>query len=352
MAYEYSKKIDRYLKAVDANKASDLHIKTNMQPIIRVGSLLTSIDTDALTSDEIKEFVDKITDKKQKEYFEEFHEVDISFSGAGSRFRCNAYMDMSGYNVSIRRVLLNQFDFNTLRIPEVIKTLALKKSGLILVTGPTGSGKSTTLSSVINYLNSTINAHIITLEDPIECIHEPNTCLITQREIGRDTTSYYKGLVAAMRQDPDVIMLGEMRDLESVSTAVSAAETGHLVLSTLHTKGAENTIDRIIDMFPAGQQNQIRVQLSMVLLGVFSQQLVPSVKDNKRVLATEIMIATGAIKNLIRTGKTHLITSTLQTARGLGMHTMDYCLQELYENGLISQESVEMYSFDTTVSMR
>lgn len=349
---EFSRKIDRYLKAVEVNKASDLHLKANMQPIIRVGSILTSIDTETMSSEEIKEFIDMVTDKKQKAHFEEYHEVDLSFTGLGCRFRCNAYQDANGYNMAIRRVLLSQFDFKELRIPEVIKTLALKKSGLILVTGPTGSGKSTTLASVINYLNHTINAHIITLEDPIECIHEPNTCLITQREIGRDTTSFYKGLVAAMRQDPDVIMLGEMRDIESVSAAVSAAETGHLVLSTLHTKGAENTIDRIIDMFPAGQQNQIRVQLSMVLLGVFSQQLVPALHENKRILATEIMIATGAIKNLIRTGKTHLITSTIQTARGLGMHTMDTCLQELYDSGLISKESVEMYSSDTTVSMR
>lgn len=343
---EYSEKITRYLNMVEEYNASDMHFKAGMTPIIRVGNSLTSADSVPLTNDDIKEFAFTFLTDKQKQTLEEVYEVDSSFFNGDQRYRCNVYRDINGYNISIRRVMLQLSSFEKLGIPACIKPLALKKSGMILFTGPTGSGKSTTLSCIVDYLNHTVNAHIITLEDPIECIHRSNTCLISQREVGRDTTSFEKGLTSAMRQDPDIIMLGEMRSIESVATAVSAAETGHLVLSTLHTKGCENTIDRIIDMFPAGQQNQIRVQLSMVLLGVVSQQLIPRIDiPNSRVLATEVMIASGAIKNLIRTGKTHQITSTIQTSVSMGMHTMDSSLQRLYEDGIISEESVSMYSF-------
>lgn len=343
---QYSEKITRYLNMAEEYNASDMHFKAGLTPIIRLGSSLTSLDNIPLTSDEILEFANAFLTDKQKKILEEMHEVDSSFFNGDQRYRCNVYQDINGYSVSIRRVMLQLKSFKDLGIPECVKPLALKKSGMLLFTGPTGSGKSTTLSCIIDYLNHKVNAHIITLEDPIECIHKSNTCLISQREVGRDTTSFEKGLTAAMRQDPDIIMLGEMRSIESVATAVSAAETGHLVLSTLHTKGCENTIDRIIDMFPVGQQNQIRVQLSMVLLGVFSQQLVPRIDvPNGRALATEVMIASGAIKNLIRTGKTHQITSTIQTSVSLGMHTMDSSLQKLYEDGIISEESVKMYSF-------
>ncbi|MBQ9949604.1 MAG: PilT/PilU family type 4a pilus ATPase [Clostridia bacterium] len=349
--YKYSEKITRYLNMNEEYNASDMHLKSGITPIIRVGSMLKSLDSVPLTSEEIFEFANQFMTDKQKKTLEDFHEVDSSFFNGEQRYRCNVYRDINGYNISIRRVMLQLSSFEKLGIPECIKPLALKKSGMILFTGPTGSGKSTTLSCIVDFLNHKVNSHIITLEDPIECIHKSNTCLISQREVGRDTVSFEKGLQAAMRQDPDVIMLGEMRSIESVSTAVSAAETGHLMLSTLHTKGCENTIDRIIDMFPAGQQNQIRVQLSMVLLGVVSQQLVPRIDvPNGRVLATEVMIASGAIKNLIRTGKTHQITSTIQTSASMGMHTMDSSLQKLYEDGIISEESVKMYSFNTDAS--
>lgn len=345
---EYSEKIKRYLGFVEQYNASDMHFKAGLTPIIRLGGKLQSVDNVPLTSEEIYEFAVQFLTDKQKAILNELHEVDSSFFNGDQRYRCNVYCDINGYSMSIRRVMLQLKSFKDLGIPECIKPLALKSSGMLLFTGPTGSGKSTTMSCIVDYLNHKANKHIITLEDPIECIHKSNTCLISQREVGRDTPSFEKGLQAAMRQDPDVIMLGEMRSIESVSTAVSAAETGHLVLSTLHTKGCENTIDRIIDMFPAGQQNQIRVQLSMVLLGVVSQQLVPRIDiPNSRVLATEVMIASGAIKNLIRTGKTHQITSTIQTSASQGMHTMDGCLQGLYEDGIISKEDVKMYSFTT-----
>jgi pilus retraction protein PilT len=255
---------------------------------------------------------------------------------------------MNGSSLSVRRYNANFQDFETLGLPLILRDLSLRKNGMILLTGPTGSGKSTTLAAIINYLNNNVSEHIITLEDPIEFIHKCNKCIISQREVGRDTMSFAKGLRSCLRQDPDVIMLGEMRDIDSISTALTAAETGHLVLATLHTTGAENAVDRIIDSFPAGQQDQIRTQLAMVLLCVVSQQLVPRAKGDGRVLATEVLISNSAVKSLIRQGKNHQLQNTMQTSRNAGMYTMNQSLEELCKKGEISNESFNIYQSNLT----
>lgn len=247
----------KYLKLAERIDASDIHIKSGKCAIARVSGTLKQIDDAILTKEQVFSFIQDILTEKQMTEFDLYSDVDSSFSVGDRRFRCNVYRDFNGFSISIRRIINEIGDFRSLGIPEVLKNLAVKKSGLILVTGPTGSGKTTTLASIINYLNRVITAHIITIEDPIEYTYTSNRCVITQREIGRDASDYPRALRASLRQDPDVIMLGEMRDLESIRTALTAAETGHLVLSTLHTTGACNSIDRIIDVFPADQQQQI-----------------------------------------------------------------------------------------------
>jgi twitching motility protein PilT len=233
-----------------------------------------------------------------------------------------------------------------LNLPMVLKDLAMKQRGLVLVTGPTGSGKSTTLASVINYINLNISTHILTLEDPVEYLHKHHLSMVNQREIGNDSSNFANALRAALRQDPDVILVGEMRDLETISIAITAAETGHLVFSTLHTIGAASTIDRIIDVFPTHQQQQIRIQLASVLEGVISQQLMPTFDGNGRAAAFEVMMASPAIRNLIREGKTHQIQTLIQTGSKLGMKTMDNSLTELYRNGTITLDTAIDYSVD------
>lgn len=333
----------KYLKLAERIDASDIHIKSGKCAIARVSGTLKQIDDAILTKEQVFSFIQDILTEKQMTEFDLYSDVDSSFSVGDRRFRCNVYRDFNGFSISIRRIINEIGDFRSLGIPEVLKNLAVKKSGLILVTGPTGSGKTTTLASIVNYLNRVITAHIITIEDPIEYTYTSNRCVITQREIGRDASDYPRALRASLRQDPDVIMLGEMRDLESIRTALTAAETGHLVLSTLHTTGACNSIDRIIDVFPADQQQQIRVQLSMVLLGVVSQQLVPNVKGG-RSLATEVMICNGAIKNIIREGKNYQLQNTMMTSRNAGMYIMEQCLEAMYRQGIISAENYQLYT--------
>ncbi|SQB91677.1 twitching motility protein [Clostridium tetanomorphum] len=239
-----------------------------------------------------------------------------------------------------------------LNFPPIIKELTSKQRGLVIVTGPTGSGKSTTLAAMINEINANRAAHIVTLEDPIEYLHKHNKSIINQREIGKDTKSYANALKSVLREDPDVILVGEMRDLETISVAITAAETGHLVFSTLHTIGAAKTVDRIIDVFPPYQQQQIKVQLAAVLKGVISQQLIPKIDGNGRVAALEVMVSTPAIQNMIREGKTHQIESSIQTGAKHGMKTMDMCLAELYKKELISYEDAMTYSVDKEMLTR
>jgi len=325
--------------AVD-KKASDLHLSVGAPPTLRINGQLRFTKMDKLTPADTKKFMEEILSKEQQQSFNKDGEIDLSYSISGlGRFRMNVFKQQGNVSLAIRVIPTNIPSIEMLSLPPVIKELALKDNGLILVTGPTGSGKSTTLAAMIDLINSQRQCHIITLEDPIEYIHRHKKSLVNQREIGRDSSSFARALRAALREDPDVILVGEMRDLETISTALTAAETGHLVLSTLHTKGAVQTIDRIIDVFPAHQQHQIRIQLAETLLGVVYQKLLPKRDFLGRIAAVEVLISTPAVRNLIREAKTHQIASVMQTGSRYGMQSMDYSIAKLYKEGLISHET-------------
>ncbi|WP_167955230.1 type IV pilus twitching motility protein PilT [Anaerosporobacter faecicola] len=342
--------IQDMLKIAVEMRASDLHIAAGIPPKCRVNGSLISITNGVLSPETTEMLVMNILTDSQKEELEKLGEIDCSYSVNGlGRFRVNAFRQKGTYGVAIR--LIN----NKIPMPEelglskFIVDVTEKKSGLVLVTGPTGSGKSTTLAALINEINTNSNRHIITLEDPIEYLHEHNKSIINQREIGSDTMSYAAALRAALRQDPDVILVGEMRDFDTISIAITAAETGHLVFSTLHTIGAVSTIDRIIDVFPPHQQQQIRVQLSGVLRCVVSQQLIPKKDKSGRVAAFEVMFNSIAIQNLIREGKGNQIATIMQTSRRDGMVLMDDFLLELYNRQLIDMKYALAYAQDPTV---
>lgn len=320
--------------------ASDIHIGVGTPIVYRIDGELKQVDDKVLTPNITKTLVYEALNDYSIKQLEEHGEVDTSFSSPGiGRYRINAFKQRGSYGMVLRIIPLEIPKLESLGLPEVIKDLAGLRRGLILVTGPTGSGKSTTLASIIDKINKERNCHILTLEDPIEYLHKHNKSIVNQREVGNDTKSFSAALRAALRQDPDVILVGEMRDLETISIALTAAETGHLVLSTLHTSGAAKTIDRIIDVFPPHQQQQVRVQLSSVIQGVISQQLLPRSQDNGRVAAFEVMVATPAIRNLIREDKIHQIDTAIQTGAHHGMQTMDGSLLDLYRKGLISKET-------------
>ncbi|MCY6372329.1 type IV pilus twitching motility protein PilT [Clostridium ganghwense] len=338
-------------KTVNEN-ASDLHLTVGISPIIRVNGELIRIGDKKLTSTDTERYVKEILGDMYDEY-ENRGEIDTSLSLPGiGRFRVNAYKQRGSHAIAIRVVALRIPNLSELKMPPVVKELTNKQRGLILVTGPTGSGKSTTLAAMINEINATRAAHIITLEDPVEYMHKHNKSIINQREIGKDTLSYQAALRAALREDPDVVLVGEMRDLETISIAITAAETGHLVLSTVHTIGAAKTIDRIIDVFPPYQQQQIKIQLAAVLEGIISQQLIPKIDGKGRAAALEIMVLNSAIQNLIREGKTHQIQSSIQTGSKYGMKTMDMSLVDLYRRGLISYENALTASIDRNMIKR
>ena len=325
-------------KAKEAG-ASDVHITVGVPPKMRVnGKLITMDYPKMLPADTLQAVMDIMTEA-QREKFEEKGEYDMSFSILNvGRYRVNAYKQRGSVAIALRLVATEIPAPEKLGVPESVIDLSQRKRGLVLVTGPTGSGKSTTLAAIIDKINNTRDAHIITLEDPIEYLHSHKYSMVNQREIGLDTHSYANALRAALREDPDVILVGEMRDFDTISVAITAAETGHLVLSTLHTLGAANTVDRVIDVFPPHQQQQIRIQLSNVLEAVISQQLLPDKEETGRVAAFEVMHVTHAVRTLIRDGKTHQLPSVMQTGRSQGMISMDEAIRNLYAAGKISRE--------------
>ena len=327
--------------------ASDVHITVGISPKMRVNGKLMVMPFPVLLPVDTKRICDSMMNDKQKEHFEEKGEWDFSYSiPQMGRYRVNAFRQRGSVAMVLRLVGTVVPTPESLSLPPSVIDLYKMKRGLVLVTGPTGSGKSTTLASLVGKINMDLDAHIITLEDPIEYLHRHARSIVNQREIGIDATSYDLALRSALREDPDVILVGEMRDLETISTAITAAETGHLVLSTLHTIGAAATIERIIDVFPPHQQEQIRTQLANVLVSVVSQQLVPTVDKRGRVAAFEVMHATPAIRNLIRENKTHQIATSIQTSRRLGMITMDDALVELYMKGKIDRDEALNFAQD------
>ena len=332
--------VDELIKQAKDMKASDLHLTVALPPRVRIDGELKNLDEyEKFTPDTVKQMVLGMMTDRQKAIFEKRGEVDFSYSIMNvGRVRVNAFKQRGSAACALRIVDTNIPSPEDLGVPKSVIDLYSKKRGLVLVTGPTGSGKSTTLASLINRINEKRKAHVITLEDPIEYLHSHKNSMINQREIGIDTISYADALRAALREDPDVILVGEMRDLETIATAITAAETGHLVSSTLHTIGAASTIDRIIDVFPAHQQEQIRIQLAMVLEAVISQQLIPRT-DKGRVAAFEVMHATIPIKNLIRESKTFQIQTIIQTSRKAGMITMDDSLIDLCHREIISESN-------------
>lgn len=328
-------------------KASDLHLTVGVSPVIRVDGQLLSISNEKLKPTDTEKYAKEILEKNMYDEYLRVGEIDTSFSVSGlGRFRVNIFKQRGSAALAIRVVGLRIPTLNELKFSNAVKDLTLNKRGLILVTGSTGSGKSTTIAAMINEINMTRAAHIVTLEDPIEYLYKHNKSIINQREIGRDTRSYANALRAVLREDPDVIFIGEMRDPETISIALTAAETGHLVFSTLHTMGATKTIDRIIDIFPPYHQQQIKIQLAGVIKGIVSQQLIPKIDGNGRIAAFELMIATNAIQNMIREGKTYQIESSMQTGSKYGMVTMDMALSNLYRSDMISYESALNYAVD------
>lgn len=338
--------------AIDSN-ASDLHITTGVPPIIRVNGKLTKVGENILHPKDTEEMIDQLLNPEQKIELQRKGEIDFSYSRPGiGRFRANIYKQRSSYSIALRVVPMFVPSIDSLKLPNIFKKLAMKQRGLILVTGPTGSGKSTTLAAMVDHMNNQRSEHIITIEDPIEFLHRHNKCMVNQREIGNDSNSFSNALRASLRQDPDVILVGEMRDLETISTAITAAETGHLVMSTLHTVGAAKTADRIIDVFPPHQQQQIKTQLAAVIEGIVSQQIVPTSDGKGRVAAFEIMIATPAVRNLIREGKTHQLQTIIETGAKHEMQTMDSNLLRLFKEGTISKETLLKYAVDLDYVMK
>src|SRR4249920_2291633 len=311
--------------------SSDLHITSGTYPQIRVNGRLTQLNEfEVLTPQDTQRLSYSVLNEGQKQKFEEENELDLSFGIQGlARFRCNVYRQRGAVGCAIRVIPVKIRGFDELGLPSIVEQLADRPKGLILVTGPTGSGKSTTLAAMVDKINSERSEHIVTIEDPIEFVHQHKKCMVNQREVFSDTHSFKNALKSILRQDPDVVLVGEMRDLETISAALTIAETGHLTLGTLHTNSCAQTINRVIDVFPTNQQDQVRAQLSLVLEGVLCQQLVPTVDNQGRAMALEIMVATPAIRNLIREEKIHQVYSAMQAGHKLGMQTMNQSLTGL-----------------------
>ncbi|HTU79119.1 MAG TPA: type IV pilus twitching motility protein PilT [Solirubrobacteraceae bacterium] len=334
------------LMEVVHRRASDLHLSSGAHPTVRVrGKLAPLEDYPKLSPADTREIVYSILTGDQRQRLETDWQLDFAYSIPGhARFRVNAYFQRGALGAAFRLIPFNLTSIDELGLPSTVHEFTRRPRGFVLVTGPTGSGKSTSLAAMIDEINSSREEHIMTIEDPIEFLHGHKRCIVNQRELGSDAHSFADALRAALREDPDVILVGEMRDLETISTALTAAETGHLVFATLHTQDAAQTIDRVIDVFPSHQQGQVRVQLSVALQGVMTQQLLPNADGSGRVVATEVLVPTPAVRNLIREGKTHQIYSVMQTGSAAGMQTMDASLATLVRQGKISQKLAETRS--------
>lgn len=339
--------IENLLFLMHEKKASDLHITAGLPPMLRIDGNLVPTDFGKLTPDMCQKLIYSVLTDKQKERFETLNELDVSFGVKDiGRIRMNVFRQRGTVAAALRAIPSSPPSFEELRLPKIVNQLVDLPRGLILVTGPTGSGKTTTLASMINFINEHRNAHIITIEDPIEYLFHHKNCIINQREVGSDTESFATALKYVLREDPDIILIGEMRDLETISAALTIAETGHLVFATLHTTDAVSSVNRIVDVFPPHQQQQVRVQLSFVLQAVLAQQLLLHASGKGRVLACEVLVATPAIRNLIREGKPEQIFTLIQTGAKFGMQTMNQSLAELYQRRLITLEEAMNSSSD------
>lgn len=337
--------IKQLLQLTVDRKASDLHIISGIPPYLRVeGNLLPIPDSPILTPEVVNKFIKEVLTTEQLERLTVNKEIDFSLPfNQNARFRVNAYTQKGTYAIAFRRIPLEIPKIDSLGLPKILHSFVGLRQGFILVTGPTGHGKSTTLAAILNEINETRATHIVTIEDPIEFVFKPVKSIISQREMGSDTHSWQIALRSVLREDPDVVLVGEMRDYETIASALTVAETGHLVFATLHTNSAAQTIDRIVDVFPEEQQEQVKLQLSNVIEAVFSMRLVPSV-TGKRVVAYEVMLGTSAIKTAIREGKTHQIDNIIQTSTEVGMNTIEMSLATLVKDGLVDLETAESFS--------
>jgi twitching motility protein PilT len=329
-------------KMVEA-RASDVHLSPGFPPAVRVRGRITPLDDyPPLTPQDTREIVYAILNDAQRKKFENAQQLDFAYAIPNvARFRVNVFFQRGSISAAFRLIPAEIQGLDTLGLPSVLEEFCRKPRGFVLVTGPTGSGKSTTLASMVDLINGEREEHILTIEDPIEFMHAHRKCIVNQREIGADATDFAAALKSALREDPDVILVGEMRDLETISTALTAAETGHLVFATLHTQSTAQTVDRIIDVFPPHQQQQVRMQLSIALQGIVTQQLLPTADGSSRVVGCEVLVPTPAVRNLIREGKTHQIYSALQTSGSVGMQTMDAHLAQLVRMGKITRQLAE-----------
>jgi len=331
------------LSRMVAEKASDVHLSAGFAPAMRVKGRIVAMDGQPkLKPQDTREIIYSLINDSQRKRFENEQQLDFAYSVPGvARFRVNIFFQRGSISAAFRHIPNELKSLQELGLPAVLSEFTRKPRGFVLVTGPTGSGKSTTLASMIDMINVEREEHILTIEDPIEFLHQHKGCLVNQREIGADASDFSNALKSALREDPDVILVGEMRDLETISTALTAAETGHLVFATLHTQSTSQTVDRIIDVFPPHQQQQVRMQLSIALQGIVTQQLLPTADGSSRIAACEVLIPTPAVRNLIREGKTHQIYSAIQTSGSIGMQTMDSHLAQLVRMGKISRSLAE-----------